>query len=88
MEPLQLKIMRARGVLEKATGECEDCWATTALDITFYVRHVKGKLLSLTFQDNVTNEKVTLMHDDVAVLKWVLRHYRVQPLGRVEVIRA
>jgi hypothetical protein len=88
LEPLQVKILKGSEAIDRATGKREDWWATSASDICFIVEHKKGELLALTLQDDVTNVKIRLLHDEVSILKWILKRYRVQRLGRVEVIRA
>jgi hypothetical protein len=88
MKPLEVKILKGSEVIDKAAGKYEDWWATSASDVCFIVEHVRGELLRLTLQDDVTHAKVALTHDEVSILKWVLRRYRVQRLGKVEVAKA
>jgi hypothetical protein len=88
LKPLEVKVLKGREAIDRAAGKYEDWWATSASDVCFIVEHRKGELLSLTLQDDVTHAKVALTHDEVSILKWILRRYRVQPLGKVEVVRA
>jgi hypothetical protein len=88
LKPLEIKVLKGREAIDRAAGKYEDWWATSASDVCFIVEHRKGELLSLTLQDDVANMRIALTHDEVSILKWILRRYRVQRLGKVEVAKA